>query len=833
MIIKTVSTIKKIALTIFLTTILLASLFYFLLQEGITIEHLRLPLFQIGKLYLKLDKKLIVEGNDIYLPASQSKKTDIGTISKLLEYLPKFFQQITLRDIHFDNKKATIIYKKDIFLAKSDNFQTLFRLYPTKNVIRAKVEKFYFTPYNLRLNGDLVIQNNHLEFNGFYNFEGVEGSLQVRKEGTQLFCLANSKPFTNKNLRLIFRHFSLHNDIKKWSYEYIKAKEYKLLSFRLHHNLKKPFTPNSFEALAEAKGVVVKFHPKLSPAFVKKVHLHYSKDTLDFKLFEPHYKNKDLQGSYVKISDLSHFAKSRILIHLQTKSRLDNTIKQVLHAYNIDIPIEHKKGSIDAKLSILLFFKGNKLDIVGDFFARNALIYLEGVKFHFIDTLFKLHNDTLYLKNGNVKIAEILDTDTKGFIDFAKDQCKFFLHIKQAFLQKGYSTIIDAKNVKDVMLCDLQKKWIHLKNVNIDIKFDKDKEIIIYDLPALKKYSPLLHQLSPKQGKANIFIKKDGIDFESFFLKPNRFFSENGKYIENFYVRGTIKKNVHISLNNFLDAVIDKEIAIAIKNVDINLTSGKKSDTLNKKIKLSLLHTTLYIKNRPLKIDSAQATIYNHNIIFNGKYKEGEISFKQKGNSFSLLATRLSDDFVNTFLQKQFFSGGTFSLIAHGDRDNFRGKVTLSQTHIKNLKALNNIFAFLNTVPALVTFNDPGFSTQGLFVKNGYIDFAYVNGKIFVKKLFLVSNSLTFDGYGIVDLPKDTITMQIKLITLKSVTNILNKIPVAGYLLFGKDGSIATTLSLSGSLKDPLVNTQLTKDTLQAPLNIIKRTLQMPFKIFQ
>ncbi|SFV51756.1 FIG01209130: hypothetical protein [hydrothermal vent metagenome] len=53
---------------------------------------------------------------------------------------------------------------------------------------------------------------------------------------------------------------------------------------------------------------------------------------------------------------------------------------------------------------------------------------------------------------------------------------------------------------------------------------------------------------------------------------------------------------------------------------------------------------------------------------------------------------------------------------------------------------------------------------------------------------------------------------------------------MVGYIIF--DGqSISTTLKVYGKLEDPKVETMLAKDIIVAPLNIIKRTLLLPFHL--
>ncbi|MCF6330599.1 MAG: AsmA-like C-terminal domain-containing protein, partial [Sulfurimonas sp.] len=59
-----------------------------------------------------------------------------------------------------------------------------------------------------------------------------------------------------------------------------------------------------------------------------------------------------------------------------------------------------------------------------------------------------------------------------------------------------------------------------------------------------------------------------------------------------------------------------------------------------------------------------------------------------------------------------------------------------------------------------------------------------------------------------------------------------SKIPIVGYILFGDD-TISTTLKVIGKLDNPKVKSMIAKDIIVAPINIIKRTLSLPFNLLK
>ena len=74
--------------------------------------------------------------------------------------------------------------------------------------------------------------------------------------------------------------------------------------------------------------------------------------------------------------------------------------------------------------------------------------------------------------------------------------------------------------------------------------------------------------------------------------------------------------------------------------------------------------------------------------------------------------------------------------------------------------------------------------------------------------------------------------VDLKLKTLKDISSFIGKIPLINHIFLGDDNSISTAIKISGNLEDPKVETEVFQDVVMTPLNILKRTLELPFKIF-
>ncbi len=162
----------------------------------------------------------------------------------------------------------------------------------------------------------------------------------------------------------------------------------------------------------------------------------------------------------------------------------------------------------------------------------------------------------------------------------------------------------------------------------------------------------------------------------------------------------------------------------------------------------------------------------------------------------------------------------------------YTGKIYIKKGAIKDLGALNNIIAFINTIPALLTLNNPGFSSKGYKIKKGYINYLFYNNILYFKQIKIKGINIDFDGKGYVDLNKNFIKMKIHtIIKIK-----LKKIPIIGkglsYLFFGKDGYLHVNIFVKGNLDNPKISKDMGGGIIESPLKLFKRIITLPFNIF-
>lgn len=104
---------------------------------------------------------------------------------------------------------------------------------------------------------------------------------------------------------------------------------------------------------------------------------------------------------------------------------------------------------------------------------------------------------------------------------------------------------------------------------------------------------------------------------------------------------------------------------------------------------------------------------------------------------------------------------------------------------------------------------------------------------ITIHQLQTEGKSINLEASGWVDFNNETIDVNVELIGLKDYSKIISKIPLAGYAILGGDGSLSTSLEITGNRKQPDIKTNLAKDIGMTPFNIIKRAIKWPFRTFK
>lgn len=363
------------------------------------------------------------------------------------------------------------------------------------------------------------------------------------------------------------------------------------------------------------------------------------------------------------------------------------------------------------------------------------------------------------------------------------------------------------------------------------------------DISSLYKDSQFLQNFKLEEGNIN-FSKKESessIRFNAYIKYPYGLLVENRVPLHSYKIKGKINsKKSFLNINNKINVKVTDRVKVNIKDSVINVSAlldaigdiNSSSEKGNaKSVTVGALNSHLYLgNNRRIVYDKVELQHHNSITTAQLEHKKGFAGLKLDSKNFHLYGENFGDDFMENLFSLSRFRGGNFNFSMNGEIGNYDGLFYISDTTMLDYKMINNILAFVNTVPSLATFSLPGYSKTGLKVSSAYMNFNAKDSVFNISDFFLDSKEIDILGSGVADIPKDKVDVVLNLKT--DLGSNVSKIPLVGYVIFGKD-SISTTMSITGKLSNPKVKSLIAKDILVAPINIVKRALLLPYDLLK
>jgi len=850
MIIKATSHVIKKVWIFFLVIILILISTIALLIHGVTINNLTLPKIKIERLYIKLDKKLIVSANKISIKRQSRANTSIYEINKTIKYLKYlhfFFRTISLKKVSYSDEIVNILYKDDIFYVDSKFLTIDAKISIVNKKINLDLKQMILKDYGLELKGKLNLDTrNHIfKYIGKYDILNINGELIAKIEGDRLYYDIKSSSFNSLSpiMKYLKKRVFIEPLARQWIYKKIVAKKYKLNYLKGVFDLKtKDFFPKLMSGSAIAKDVFIKFHPQVKAAHASSIKIKLKDNILTFYPKNPTYESKKVSINDIHIYNLLT-TKNGIVVDIKSNTLLDTYIHNILHAFGINIPINQKSGRNKSNLLLDVRFRPYSIKAKGKFDIFDSNFTVAGIDFFTKHANIRFENNDIYLKNSNLKYKNIFDLNTTGKFDVKNSNYIGKIDINRVFLDIKNSHLLKIENLKnqDIKLeFNPKKTVVFLKNFDSKLIFEKNHNICkINDITKYKNYSSILKNQKFDKGKAEIFTK----NFDSFNADLNISgvdtpFVKGSKTIKDLNLKIDINNSIFKAhtLDNKLNLKYDKHIMLNIKNLDILLDSN------NSEVKTKQL-ISINGKNSNFISKDLNSTILSENFTFNfdknetrfiSVYKDSQLGFESNSTMFLAQGSKFNDTFINTILNKQMFKGGVFSFDAKGkDKNIFSGKILIKNSILKDFSVFNNIIATINTIPSLFLFKDPNFNEHGYMIKDGVLSFKRLNGIIAFNDIKLNGFSADIYGNGYINLKTKEISLDLEIRTLKDISKLLGNIPLLGYIVLGEDKSISTHLEVSGKIQNPKIKTQVLRDSVKSPLNIIKRVIKSPLKLFQ
>ncbi len=830
--------------TLLIIPLLLVLSVYFL-KHGISIGELKLGQFQVQGLYLKLDKKIVAKIDYLSLP-KKNKDKDFSQLEASLDrikWLPKYFQSVVLDRVDVNDRQFRIIYKDNIIYVSNDEYEIAGMLERKMNLVEGSLSFVWIKKYNLRLSGKFKYEYKKEIFALDADFvleNQIKGHILAKYGDKKLAYKISTDKFSSSSS---LRRFVENNKIAlKW-FKRIRAKSYRVVSAEGVLSKKGnsfQIEPMSIKADLELKNASVVFNPKLKKVKLDVADVKINKNVLYVKAPHPSYDKKALDGSSFYLANLLGNKPKKIHLKIKTKTRYDKTVQRVIKAYKLKLPISQKTGSVRADVEMDIVPQKNIFKINGSAVLGKGRYLLYG-------TPLKILGGRVSFDKHSVKLNKV-DADfswlrgkVSGTLKLVSKKAKLSVDLKSLSLGDKKSPFVSIKNKHKIpVVLDWKKRFrIEVPLYKTVIAFGKNKsyKVSIADIRPLLPYAKGL-PISIKSGHLSINTKNGKVfSYSGIVNWPASYLYDKKGTIKKFPISGQFSNGSTTlrALKGKIKYSSPKSL-IQISNLYIN---GKKMIEGNKKRSSKSAKFRVKGTKSLIRYDKYVLLTDRFDFRSNGKHKlftatkDGDtVRVEMNGDAIVIKANRIKAPMLRALIHFGGLSGGRYSLDLHGRiNGTMKGVITVKGGVASSFKTYNNMIALFNTVPALSSLSDPGFSKKGFEIQDGRIEFGVAKNRVYFDMIYINGKTAAISGKGTVSTVNGAINMDLAVRTARGIGKIIGSIPIVGYILMGKDKSITTGVKVTGTMENPKVETHVVLETLLAPLNMFVRTLQSPAHI--
>lgn len=592
-------TYSKIA--VLLIIILLFVLIFKTLSDGIKINSLSIAGIKIDGLYLKLDKKLVLDIDNIDLGKIQSSKdsttptiTDMTNIIRRAIWLTSFFERLDISNIQYANESSSIYFDGEQYKIDVPYVLAAFRLKNDRDDIFLDIDTLKIKKEELDVKGRIL----YLKKGSIFAFD-LESYINNRIDNTITFqgqtdfkrltialdsTMLNSIDVLAPYIRI------LDSDVYEWIYE--KAQFDNVTINRAHLDLKNIKSRNIEQDIIDnlyANGLVenvsLKIEEELSPIITKQVAVTFDEGKLSFKTNNASYDGVIADSGQV---DIMNFLDDQPLLKLNITSKkaiLDERILGILSYYDIDIPVIQKDGFGDGFVNLDILLPTQDFEAIvkpnGFFKVVNSNVEVSGVNLFVKDANIYITEDSVLISDSYAQFKDILDTKVDIVIDTINKKIDLVANPSYFKLSGGNAgDILDFSNQNIQASMDFSSDdfLVNIEKYNVNIVANDMVNININDISKIIQYSPILNLLDINNGALmlttndfkdiNIKATIDNLNYPIYRLDSSKITSLN--------IDGVITQN-NISLNdkqNQLESSIDinsGDIELRANNVLVNI----------------------------------------------------------------------------------------------------------------------------------------------------------------------------------------------------------------------------------------------------------------------
>ena len=789
----------------------------------------------------------------VIIPKSKKELSfeDVDRVFDTIKTFFTFFEYIELKNVTFDNNHLHIIFTDDILYVTSDEFEVAGNIHRIGQTFEAEISMLHLKKENVDIKGKLIynLSTDVLNTEGTFDAYNIKGRFTANKIADTVDFKIDSDTFFD--LHPIIDTFDLDEAVNSWILDKVEAEEYKLLSLSAKGNVENGQFEMDIDALrGEILFSDVKIHFKegLEPVLASSFILSYEKGGLYFDLKAPTYKGKNLQGSKVSIVNLLD---SNITLHLDilTDTPFDAVIRALLKAYDLKIPVDQKSGKVQAHFLADIALIEDHSDFVVDVNFTQGDVWLDKVRLPVVKGSLHYEDGFITLKNIGLK-DKFYEGSVSGKIDLNNTKADLLFDAEHITLKSEDKTFFAVKD-KKLPFVLTYKRDIYVGLADFAMRIHNTTKETKITLKDLSKIKPYLSDPGPLEKGGNVTITTKDFKIYTFKGELQRpscvlFEKDNTCKVKVPFEGKVTPKDIEFYA--FGKRLYYSKVKSRVKLTDLNIDlrkflkfnkEDKKKEKSKKKTKARQEQPLVILgKNSNLRYDKYTLVLDSYDIEVKanedikaiGSASGDIIKFTKKKDIVSMQALRIKDKVLHPLIDFNGLHHGRYSLKISGNPEGtMKGEVIVEGGVMKDFKAYNNTLAFINTLPALASLQDPGYSKKGFTIQEGVTEYRMIKRDVIIfDSIYIKGSSATIVGKGVVDLNKKTIRMDLAIQTARELGKVVGSVPLLGYILMGKDKSMTIGLKIRGTLDNPIVKTSAGKEILKLPLDLLQRTFDSP-----
>ncbi|XPV70253.1 MAG: AsmA-like C-terminal domain-containing protein [Halarcobacter sp.] len=622
--------IIKLIAVFFICLLFIIGLSLFL---GIKVDSFSFGNFSVSKLYLKYDKKLILEIGKLNFSFGKNRKkvaNDTKAIYNTLSNLPLIlntFERIDIERLNIGDNHFTFTLNKNYMYLDNNEINLASSLSFAASQITMDISSLYIKNSGLTLFGKSKVdtRKNIINFFGSYNYKAVDGDINIQLKDDILDFYINTIN-SIKSISFLKDFIRLDKVAEQWMYDNVTGDitlNYLYGKFDIN---KMKLLEHDLKGNATIDNAKIRFNKAAKVVDTSKLTINFKKDTLYFDLDKPSYNGNSIDGSRVYIEHLTSLSKGRVIVDLKTNSILNDDILEILKAFKINLPLKQLDGKASSSLVLKIpYLAKNKMDIDGKFHIKNANMKLNNFDFFIKDANVVLKDTLVKIVDSDVSHKDMLNAKVKLDIDTKKHLAKGSAFIKEFKIDSKNKSVIKLKDFDTKLKVDFNENTtIDLVDLNTLINIQKENiNVLIRKLGTLYNYSDILKDADITSGELSLdIVDENNIEFNFQTNSIDYPIYKNGKKIDSLKLKGIVKDNKTELYNEEKDIqieLLDNSLPLVkLVNFDVDISNNKdeKNKTLPN-LKLEVSNSNIIIDDKhTYKANWANFKIENNEIKF-------------------------------------------------------------------------------------------------------------------------------------------------------------------------------------------------------------------------